>query len=577
VELVDFEAQTNKTLLDHQPAQSALTMNDVFIAVPVNAPRAGELEYRLWTLPDGAPAGGGRVVAEAMAAISLDGRELIYGIHDQLGLLHRDTDVRTPLGSLDQFLYGTTPDLSLLVVKTKSGIAAVSTSDGSRRTLELPAVATYVMLDPEGHRLALGTGSGRVGWVDLDARSLRYDEARGPSGSSGTDTARWSSDGRWVVTTHADGSISVWDPQRRRHVATLDGMRTLVDVVIGGDRSVLALDDRTLRRWADPPSPWEAVASGPTALLGSAGTIVTRRPDDVITVWTPEPIELGSFGAAPEVVVSSDGRLVAIGDEDGVELWHRDDGWLRRIELMSATADFGLRIASDGSSLVVVDTPNISVHDTRSGQERSRVTADWSDIVLLQPDEICGVAEPGLQVECMGLASGQKTRVFPIDEEPHEVAASPKGNALGIVLGRLGILVIDVETGTMRTMQGKLPPVEAQLDFSPDGEILFATTPAGEALGWRVASGVAIDRIVPSPPTSLGIADVLTRDLVWQRVAFVDDTTLLVLDAWDDVRRVELDVPVERTALQQWVAAATTARIDPSAVDWGGRDSAPIK
>ena len=132
----------------------------------------------------------------------------------------------------------------------------------------------------------------------------------------------FSPDGRWLVSTHADGAVLIWDVAERRRVANFNehsGSVRAVAFAPDGKSVASASEDRTVTLWD--------VAHG--------------RKQAVLTGHTTRVTAL-SF--------SRDGRELASGDQDGnVRLWDLAAGRTRlTIEPPELVAAYALAMSPDG-------------------------------------------------------------------------------------------------------------------------------------------------------------------------------------------------------------------------------------
>ena len=133
----------------------------------------------------------------------------------------------------------------------------------------------------------------------------------------------FSPDGRWLVSTHGDGAILVWDVAERQRVADFNEHSGSVRAVAfsrDGKRVASAGDDRTVTVWNASTGRKEAVLAGhPTRVASAAfsSQLVSGDQDGNTIVWDlakrRSRLTLTPGDGEPNyaIAVSRDGRLMA--------------------------------------------------------------------------------------------------------------------------------------------------------------------------------------------------------------------------------------------------------------------------
>ena len=201
-----------------------------------------------------------------------------------------------------------TPDLSRALFVTNWGFAVLA-DVGSRTALRRERVHR------DHGRAAVVSRDGRFGATAAEDIVLWDLERFTKLARFETPSIVWSlaftPDGQQLVSSHADGSIVVWDVEQRRRTANLDGHAGTAVA------SAFAADGRTL------------------ATAGSDGSVVVW---DVRT-GTKRAVLLGHATTVNAVATSADGRTLASCDQDGsVRIWDADTLRLRS-ELPALDAD----------------------------------------------------------------------------------------------------------------------------------------------------------------------------------------------------------------------------------------------
>ena len=298
-------------------------------------------------------------------------------------------------------------DRSVIAFDTTSWsrVATIPTRSGSIRAVSLSA---------DGETLALGIGGGRLQTFDLSmsskVRILRANR---------NDTYRIAIDreGRRLASGHAGAAVvDIWDVETTALLATLPASGAIFDVAFSRDGERLF------------------------------GTSSEARSTDVWDLGTDGHLIFQVGDAGRTVVVSHDGRVVARGGADGVEL--RDattDALVRRFEGGVAVA-----LSPDDRVLATGTRGRVALYDVASGELVGEVggLADTASDLSFSHD--------GRWLALAGLGG----HLLIIDVPAREVAFELKGHDLWI--------------NTVR--------------FSPDDSMLASTSDDGTVRLWSLAS-----------------------------------------------------------------------------------------
>jgi WD40 repeat protein/class 3 adenylate cyclase len=377
---------------------------------------------------------------------------------------------------------------------------------------------------------------------------------------SGLEAAVFSPDGSTLATPASDGSgAALWDVETRRRIATLRrGDDIVLDAAISPDGRTLAaasvtdgergptshlqvwdLETRTLRQYIESPVgslTSTAFAADGRTLVTQGGVYPDRPPHLTALVWDTatwqplgEPWELtDDYPDDQVVVVSGDGRVLAIPDGDGITVFDVDTRATRRHVSIGDGGVTVLALTSDGAALAVgLDTGAVRVLDTSSGAMQFELVTlgdevptsmefSRDDTVLAVANNVgrtqlvetetgallgpalaassSTIADVGFSADGRLLATTGRDRTgaiwrldgnrgFARSSPDHEavathVAVTPDGRSV-VSAGADGAVVVrDLRTGTRRTV--RLEGEVRAFDLDADGDQVVAGTTTGE-------------------------------------------------------------------------------------------------
>ena len=373
---------------------------------------------------------------------------------------------------------------------------------------QLPTHAMSLSFHPDNRQLAVGYISGDIASV--------YDAVEGknladlPVGSLGTTVVAWHPDG--IRLAVAETAIQMWDVPAKRQLATMEGHATGVSALsFHPDGEILASrgDEAVCRLW-QPSSgrqllqfpginePFSFSADG--RWLGASLQDKGRRLLEVQPGREYRTI-ISSLGPGKNVYfdgdLSADGRLLAMGTDDGVRLWDIASGkelaFLpigRTYSVFFLPGSGGLLTCSEGGlrHWPIQNVKNTE-DDLRLGPPR-KIWLPFPPMLATRSHDGHTLAVGGEQGEKSALivdVASESIKGCVLSPLPCEVVGlSPDGLWLATTsIGGSGVQLWEVQTGMLRKHWEE--SVSTRFWFTPDSRTLIRSRPEEFSL-WDVQS-----------------------------------------------------------------------------------------
>jgi WD40 repeat protein/tRNA A-37 threonylcarbamoyl transferase component Bud32 len=403
------------------------------------------------------------------------------------------------------------------------------------RTLEIATGYHALAISPDGLTAAVGIDRG-IQLVDVRTGAART-ATGGPTGTA--NYLLFSPNGKTVVSTNPDGTVTLWDVGSATPSATLRGHSAAVQqpvfspdertlYTVSHDGTAIAWDiagDRGLGRpfrftYDRPFHP--AFDRHPGKFSPDGRLIAVGLKERGIELWDARLLKptgarlLETGGEVKALAFSADGETLAAVTSNGkASVWDMESRSLREGPFdVDRCCALGVSFSADGTMLATAGKDGVMLWKVTTGAALGRIgdgsaagdvafSSTGSLVALVRegvdPDPAKGFVEGGGDAEIWDVERRSLVTTLPIHGQVgyalgYSVAFSPDGRMLAT--GGLHPLVYlwDVETGTLiRTLDQGVAGGET-LEFTPDGRILAVSGVEPVASLWDVATGRKIGR-----------------------------------------------------------------------------------
>ena len=343
-------------------------------------------------------------------------------------------------------------------------------------------------LAPDDRTVAIGGASGSTRFLDLETGEQR--ESLGGHAAEVLG-ARFTPDGRTLVTTGADSDVILWDARK----AT---MREILPGHAGRVLSPQVTRDGSTLYTAGPGS--AAFVWDLTGARRLAKPFVTGPSASMRSVFE----QLASAALA----LSSDGRLIASGRDDG-RVGIVDAKTLARTSSFAAVPSgpvTGLAFVPGTHDLIVSGTNGyLAIADADRGRLIRRLSGHSGDVLppAISADGhflVTGSDDSTVRLWSVPEATALGAPMH-LDRAPSNLQVSPDGRRLAIVLGhrysssKAALEVWDPHTRA-RIARLAIPATPTAVHFSPDGRLLAIGYPNGRLQLWSTDAGKPVSRLL---------------------------------------------------------------------------------
>ena len=397
----------------------------------------------------------------------------------------------------------------------------------------LPAPAHTLAFHPDSSKLAVGFFSSSAASVyDASSGALLTDL---PVTGMSNQVVAWHPDGERLAVAGSDPRIQIWNVAARRKVATLEGHIQHVAVLTfhpdgellashGWDGQLLLWHPSSGRQLMRLTSVTPPQFSADGRLLGvawhcdSADRLEVTTAREYRTLVSSAGAGRGGYGNS---AISPDGRLLAVGTDEGAHLWDLNSG--RALAVLPAGTHFVFFEASQS---------------TPSGGTDSTIRSNgppWS-LLTSGPDGLLRWSITSNGSDGRRLKVGPPQQLSPLRQASFALTAD--GRTLAAVTEDGTSKILDLETATVRLEIGS-DPLGAALALSGDGRWVASSGWYSDRVQlWNASRGQMVHEWVVGKRTFV----FFTPDSRALIIARGDEFSFWDVETFEPIRRLPRDV-----------------------------------